>query len=137
MKIIDETKSLEKDLTTSDQNKNEDDNDAIEIYNDAEDEYEISGFRSLFDDLLIELDDEKGTKIPRYNSSCHKCNLAVRKAINCFPTFAKDLAKLNRFAKEIRKSNLKSVVFKLAKSRIRCETRWSSSFLTLLSFYKA
>jgi hypothetical protein len=105
-----------------------------------ENEYDLSKENSsTFDDLIIELDDVNGHKIPRYSCACHKCNIAIRKAIKLCPGFAKDMSALKNYTKTIRKSNLKISIFKLEKCRMRCEnaTRWSSAFLTVFSVYKA
>ena len=77
--------------------------------------------------------------VPRYSCACHKANIAVRKAIKKCPSLCKNLAKLSRFAAKIRRSNILSKIFQLKKTRLRCEclTRWSSSVLMLLQFFKA
>ena len=103
-------------------------------------EYDLSKENSsTFDDLIIELDDVNGHKIPRYSCTCHKCNLAIRKAIKLCSSFTKDMSVLKNYTKNIRKSNVKIKIFQVEKCRIRCEnaTRWSSAFLTIFSVNKA
>ncbi|CAF0967939.1 unnamed protein product [Brachionus calyciflorus] len=83
----------------------------LEVENVPENEYLIENDRGLFEDLVIELDDEKGTKISRYYCACHKCNSAVRKAIKSFPRISNDFVALNSYAASIRKSNRISEIF--------------------------
>jgi hypothetical protein len=111
--------SFSPDLTASIE-KNPNEVEFIETEDKSDEEYEMRDQNTLFEDLVIELDQEKGAKIPRFSCACHKCNLAVRKAIKSLPSFAKDLTALNVYAKNIRKSNRKIEIFKLEKCRIRC-----------------
>ncbi|CAF0905174.1 unnamed protein product, partial [Brachionus calyciflorus] len=84
----------------------------------------------------IELDTNS---VPRYSCAAHKLNLAVRSGIKKSKKFSYILAKLSKFASEIRRSNIKSLSFIENKAKLRCEngTRWSSSYLMLESFLKA
>jgi len=102
-------------------------------------EYDFRDENKKFKELSITFGESEGQKIPRFQCACHKCNLAVRKAIKSCPKMASDLVSLTKFTKNVRKSNKKSNPLKIKKCRLRCEnkTRWGSSFLNLLSVYKA
>ena len=103
---------------------------------EAEDDDPYIESIQILDCLEIQL----GTnRLPRFSCACHKTNIAVRKAIKQSPTLARSLAALSKFASDVRKSIQSSHIFRLNKNRLRCEsnTRWSSSFLMLLCFYKA
>ena len=63
--------------------------------------------------LSIELDDNEGSKIDRYSCFCHKCNLAVKKAIKNCRGFLKDLSKLSKYTANIGKLTNKYAIFKL------------------------
>lgn len=63
-------------------------------------------------------------------------NLAVRKSINENQNFAEMLGDLSRFAATSRRSTKIAEINSSLKSKLRCEnaTRWSSSYLMLITF---
>ena len=102
---------------------------------DDEDMYENPNHGSL-KDLKINL----GTnELPRFSCAAHKMNIAVRRAITAHKPLSKILKKLSKFSAKIKHSINLSKVYLENKCCLRCEnaTRWSSSFLMLLSYVKA
>jgi hypothetical protein len=124
--LIENTTDTNKDFEDSDHNEYNLEDNGSALFNER--------------DLIIGLDeDDNGVKIPRFNCACHKCNVAIRKAIKKCPMLVRDLANVTSFASSINKSNLKAEIFNILKCRLRCEniTRWSSSFLMLHAYYRA
>ena len=89
--------------------------------------------------LFIELDDEKGKKIPRFSCCIHRAYNDINKEINSLPKLRADLNSLNKWTKSHRAKNPKDELFNNQQLRLKChnKTRWSSYFLNLHSVYKA
>ncbi|CAF1066112.1 unnamed protein product [Brachionus calyciflorus] len=78
-------------------------------------------------------------RISRYSCAAHKINLVVRYSIKKVSGYLHLLSSLSNYASNIRRSTVLSYEFIAKKAKLRCEngTRWSSSYLMLLSFYSA
>jgi hypothetical protein len=102
---------------------------------DEVEEYDLSVDRTLIRQLNIEL----GTnKLPRYSCACHKNNIAVRMAIKKH-SLTRTLVKLSHFAGITRRTIRLAQIHIKKKCRLRTEnlTRWSSSYMMLVSYKKA
>ena len=111
----------------------------ISVNNDLQDELEEYDFQSNAE-LITCLELQIGSKrIPRFSCVCHKGNLAIRKAIKASPYFAGLLSSLSKQASKIKKSIVLSGKHHQEKSKIHREqyTRWSSSFMMLISYLKS
>jgi hypothetical protein len=111
----------------------------ISVNNDLQDELEEYDFQSNAE-LITCLELQIGSKrIPRFSCVCHKGNLAIRKAIKASPYFAGLLSSLSKQASKIKKSIVLSGKHRQEKSKIHREqyTRWSSSFMMLISYLKS
>ncbi len=77
--------------------------------------------------------------LPRFNCANHKLNIAVRGAISIHHEFTNILKSLNKTNAHIRRSIKLNYAFKQEKCKLRLEnlTRWSTSYLMLLSVKKA
>ena len=78
-------------------------------------------------------------RYPRFSCANHKINIVIRKTIKLDAQLLKIVKKLTKFSSHTHQSVVDSQAFKIKKNRLRSEniTRWSSTFLLLLSFYKA
>ncbi|RNA21881.1 hypothetical protein BpHYR1_037096 [Brachionus plicatilis] len=118
---------------------------AYEYESDSDDEFEENLENESDTDIhpnesLRLLNIQIGTNsVPRYSCSAHKINLAVRSSIKSVSAFVKILSKLSNFASSMRRSTVLSYDFSSKKVKLRCEngTRWSSSYLMLVSFFLA
>jgi hypothetical protein len=100
------------------------------------DEYDLKKDDEIITTLTIEI---STSILPRYSCACHKSNIAVRAAIKNHQELAKDLKRLSKFASKAKKSIYESIALNENKCRLRTEskTRWSASFLMLVSIKKA
>ena len=99
-------------------------------------EYDLQSNAELITCLELKI----GSKsIPRFSCVCHKGNLAIRKAIKASPYFSSLLSSLSKQATKIKKSIVLSSRHRQQKSKIHREqyTRWSSSFMMLISYLKS
>jgi hypothetical protein len=98
-------------------------------------EYELNTYRAIIKELKINLGKND---LPRFSCACHKSNIAVRLAIKKH-SLARRLKDLTKFAARTRSVIRLSRIHIKKKCRLRIEnlTRWSSSFMILVSFKKA
>jgi hypothetical protein len=98
-------------------------------------------FSSMYESMPItDFKINLGTSdLPLFNCANHKLNLATRAAISIHRPLVKILKDLNKINSSIRRSVQLNRAFKEQKCRVRLEnlTRWSSSYLMLLSVKKA
>ena len=80
-----------------------------------------------------------GKHICRLSCSCHKNNLAVRKAIQYNPEFSAELKELSSFAGQHRKtiSTCRLMIGLKIRLQVNNKTRWMSAFTMMLTFKKA
>jgi hypothetical protein len=129
----------------------------IEIVRMVEQESNMPDDREILNSLTLKQDDEQyydlsygrpltdphmsinASTLLRFSCAAHKCNLAVRKAIEDHKSFSRMLSNLSYFASNTGKSIGLSRIYREKKSRLRTvnNTRWSSSFLMIQSFLKA
>ena len=112
---------------------------SISVQNDLGDERAEYEFKNN-DELISCLELEIGSfRIPRFSCSCHKGNLAIRKAIKASDYFSKLLQSLSKQASSIKKSIVLSSRHRKSKSKIQREqfTRRGSSFMMLFSYLKS
>ncbi|RNA13112.1 zinc finger BED domain-containing DAYSLEEPER-like [Brachionus plicatilis] len=114
---------------------NEDDNieDNLQLNNEPD-------LDNTFSDSINFLNIQLGTNnVPRYSCAAHKINLAVRSSIKSVGAFVKILSKLSNYRCKYIRSSVLCYDFSAKKAKLRCEngTRWSSSYLMLVSFYLA
>ena len=119
------------------------DNEIEEIQNldehydeDDNNEYDLTSGHELIDQLHIVVG---SNRYPRFSCANHKINIVIRKTIKLDAQLLKIVKKLTKFSSHTHQSVVDSQAFKIKKNRLRSEniTRWSSTFLLLLSFYKA
>lgn len=98
-------------------------------------------FSSMYESMPItDFKINLGTSdLPLFNCANHKLNLATRAAISIHRPLVDLLKNLNKINSSIRRSVQLNRAFKEQKCRVRLEnlTRWSSSYLMLLSVKKA
>jgi hypothetical protein len=107
----------------------------LEDENEAND-YNLNDGNELIEDLTLLIG---SNKYPRFSCVNHKANLAIRKTIKQDKSLQRVIKKLNKYSSSTHMSVIKSREFIIKKNRLRSEnlTRWSSTFLLILSFYKA
>ncbi len=97
-------------------------------------------FKNESDKPYYDYEIELGSsKTARYSCACHKCNIAVRLAIKNHTVLCNLLSTLSKYAAKNKNSiNLIKLNIEYhARLRIENTTRWSSSYLMLMSFHKA
>ena len=99
-------------------------------------EYDFNGVNELITCLELEIG---STRIPRFSCVCHKGNLAIRKAITQSSHFSELLKSLSKQATSIKRSIVLSGRHRQLKCKIHRQnfTRWSSSFMMLISYLKS
>ena len=102
---------------------------------DDADNYEF-GDHSIVDQLEFELGSRK---VPRFACTNHKFNISIRNTVRSCKRLKTILSLLCSFAKKTHQTIQIARIFQQQKNRLRNEnlTRWSSSFLMLICFYKA
>ena len=103
---------------------------------DEQSEYDFKNNSELITFLELEIG---SNRISRFSCACHKGNLAIRKAIKASPYFSELLMSLSKQATNIKKSIVLSGRHRNNKSKIHRQnyTRWSSSFMMLISYLKS
>ena len=79
------------------------------------------------------------SQIPRFSCAAHKINLVVRKSIKSIPSVDEFFICLSNHAKTIKQKSEFSDLHRCRKSKIHRanNTRWSSYYLMLLTYYKS